>query len=266
MVEESAEEHKSKEQQAMESLERMRAYWDRANREENDIEVKRWKTVGKIVLIFLVCAVLIYGAKLIQTAYVHVRDQNRLNVTTAQISQLVENIRQAYAASGSKLQMKPQYLVQSGVVPPSMVGQNGELRHAFGGKIVIMPSLPTEDATPTFKLSYQGLSHKICVALAQMNWGNEEQGLQAVALGVVGDDGYDKALEDIDRQVAEAKPQRVQDAGGRWILVQPRPQYLLNVARPNYRFQPTPFLEDDAIAGCACGSKDLCSFALRYAF
>ena len=266
MAEDDAEERKSKERQAMESLERMRVYWDRAAHEENDIEIKRWKTAGRIVLIFVVCAVLIYGAKLIQTAYIHVRDQNRLNITTSQISQLVENIRQAYAAKGLKLQMEPQYLVQSGVVPPSMVGQNGELRHAFGGKIVIMPSLPTEDTTPTFKLSYQGLSHKICVALAQMDWGGKEQGLQAVALGVADDDGYDKALADIDRQVAEAKPQRVQDVDGRWILVQPKPQYLLNVARPNDRFQPTPFLEDDAIAGCACGSKDFCSFALRYAF
>ena len=266
MSEESTEEHKSKEQQAMESLERMRAYWERASHEENDIEIKRWKAAGKVVLVFIACAVLIYGAKLVQTAYVHVRDQNRLNVTTEQISQLVENIRQAYAAKGIKLEMEPQYLVQSGIVPPSMVDQDGKLRHAFGGEIVIKSSLPKEDGTSTFKLSYQGLSHKICVALAQMDWGTSAQGLQAVALGVADENGYDKALADIDRQVSDAKPKRVQDAKGRWILVQPKPEYLLNVARPDDIFQPTPFLEDDAIAGCACGSKNYCSFALRYAF
>lgn len=261
-----APEDNNREQQAMDGLERMRAYWARAEREDDDIRLKRWKTAGKMALIFLGCAVLIYGAKLLQTAYIHVRDQNRLNETTAQISQLVENIRQAHTARGKNFTVSTYGLIKSGAVPSSMVGQNNELRNVFGGKVVVANSLPTADFTPTFKLSYQGLPHKICVALAQMDWGTSVQGLQAVALGVADEEGHDKALADIDRQIAEAKPQRIQNEAGQWILVQPQVKYPLNVARPNDRFRPTPFVEEDAVAGCACGNKNYCSFALRYAF
>ena len=264
MTEEETAELRQK--QAQEGLERMRAYWEKAAQEETDIEVKRWKTLGKMVMLFLCCAVLIYGSKLLYSAYVHVRDQSRLNETTAQISQLVDNIRQAYAIQGEKLLIDQHHLMQNGVVPPSMVAAKGYLQNPFGGKVVIRPSVPVKNSGKTaFKFSYQGLPHNICVDLAQMDWGTVEHGLLAVALGVADDAGNDKALVDIDGIPTKSKPRRIRDALGRWRLVQPRPQYLLNVARPNDNFQPTPFTEDDAIAGCACGGKNRCSFALRYA-
>ncbi len=259
----------NKQQEKLDGLERLRAYREK-NAQQEDIEVRRWKMLGRMFALFVLCAVLIYGAKAVQWAYIHLHNQSRMNEMSVQISQLVDNVRQLYARQGEKMDLTPDYLKQFEAIPREMIAKNGKLINPFGGKVVLQPSLPVKGIAPdilqpTFKVSMQGLPHQVCVKLAQMDWGSGEQGLQAVALGVA-DDAYDMALTDVDRQTTEAASKPYQDENGRWRLVKERQDYLLNVARPNDVFRPTPFKENDAIAGCACGNENRCSIALRYAY
>ncbi len=244
--------------------------------EEREIKIKRTSRLSKknkILLIICVVLSLLLGVaaltiKFVQFSYQRVNDLTQLNYTVAQISQIVDNIRQVYMIHGSDMVLNNNFLLKSGAVPKSLI-KNGRIVNPYGGDIVILPSVPIENkkeqiSSPTFKMSYQGLEQKVCINLALLNWGDLSKGLQAVATGYVDGNGEDVALTTIDNPPEPDKPEEYLDAQGQLRRRPVRPKYHFNVAKPNDKFSPTPFPFEKARAGCACAGGRFCSFALQY--
>ncbi|MBQ9034664.1 MAG: hypothetical protein IJ099_01720 [Alphaproteobacteria bacterium] len=256
-----------------ENIEKLQAYRlaiAKGKQDEQTIkESKRWHAVLLLMLVLLLCAVLIYGAKLIQMALHHIESQKLLNQTTAEISQLVENIRNFYVLHNQDEKITENLLQKVELIPPSML-QKGQIINPYGGRVIVATSLPmkTDKNTlfETFKISLQGLPHEACVALSQISWGSAEQGLQAVALGHVDANDNDKAFTDIDKQYKKTEIIEVQDKDGQWQRIALPPQYEQNVAKPKAGEVTPLFTESEAFFNCSCGNERRCSFALQYAF
>lgn len=192
-----------------------------------------------------------------------------LNATTQQVSQIIDNIRQTYAIYSEEKEISMARLIELGAVPDTIV-VNKEAINLYGGNIVIQPSRPIENVkeaveSPTFKMSYQGLPHDVCVNMALMDWGDKVKGLMAIAIGEY-DGEQDSALEEIDKIYKEEEPIILTDKFGRQRTFQPPKHYQFNVAKPGDDFMPSPFSRDNAENGCSCGLQDnTCSFAWRYA-
>ena len=196
-----------------------------------------------------------------------------LNQTTLQISQLVDNIRNVYTIHPEMKENSVEKLIELGAIPSTIVRGSGKDRYLvnpFGGKIVIKPSDVLWDnarrfSSPTFKMSYQGLSRKACIDLAMLDWGDTLKGLLAVSIGGVDNmTGEDSALKNIDANPDEEKQDIFEDENRFRRRMRPRRHYQMTVAKPNDKFMPTPFSLGNAQAGCFCSRSD-CSFALRYA-
>ena len=244
--------------------------------EEREIKIKRETRLSKrnkiilivgIVLLFLL-GVAALAVKFAQFSYQRVNDLTQLNYTVAQISQIVDNIRQVYMIHGTDTVLNNEFLLKSGAVPKSLI-KNGRIVNPYGGDIIILPSVPIENkkekiSSPTFKMAYQGLEQKVCINLALLNWGDLSKGLQAVSTGIVDASGNDTSLETIDDQPESDEPEEYLDAQGKLRRRPARPKYHFNVAKPNDKFSPTPFPFEKARAGCACNGGQFCSFALQY--
>lgn len=243
-------------------------------------EQREQKIKEFFILIFVIAVFAGGGGYLVsqfmQQRYEDLQYIKTINKTTLEISQLIDNIRNTYAINPDEPAENMDELIRMGAIPQTLVrtGDNGVyLENPFGGKIVIEPSDVVWDksnkiSSPTFKMSYQGLSRRACIDLATLDWGDSIKGLLAVAIGNVDyATGQDSALHDIDmtpeKEKAEAKnqPQPDDEFG---IMMRPRMQYQMNVAKPNDQFMPTPFSRGNAEMGCFCGQND-CSVALRYA-
>ncbi|MEE6206425.1 MAG: type 4 pilus major pilin [Alphaproteobacteria bacterium] len=192
-----------------------------------------------------------------------------LNATTQQVSQIIDNVRKAYAIYSEEKEISMERLIELGAIPESIV-DGKEAYNLYNGNIVIEASRPLENIkeaveSPTFKMAYRGLPHSVCVNLAVLNWGDKINGLMAVAIGDY-DGERDTALDEIDKIYEEEKPIEFIDKFGRIRTIQPRKHYALNVAKPGDSFIPTPFTRDNAEGGCSCSRSDSsCSFAWRYA-
>lgn len=250
-------------------LAKIRAY-RLANQNEVDAMTKRWRMVRKIVLIFLLCAFLMYGAKFLQLAWRHVYDYDLLNSTTAQVSQLVDNIRQFYILNDKKNEITMSTLIAAGAVPTTML-KNGKLVNPYAGNINFAISSPIQTnkgyvALDTFKISLQGLPYQACVDLAQIQCGTTTQGLYAIAVGSVDELENDTAFNDVDELDAVDEVIQVQDKNGQWQQLASPPRYKTNVVRA-MNTNMVPLLSENAAAfGCTCGDEKKCSLALRYAF
>lgn len=256
------------EQQKFDGLEKLRAY-RAANPDDEDNATKRWRAVRLMLLLLFICAIVIYGAKLGQTAWQHLRQQRLLNETTAQVSQLVDYMRKIYEQNkenNSKLNTK--FIITQAIAEAMQFKEKSE--HPFGGKIMIAPSHTVVDTdgltADTFKISLQNLPHQACVDLAQIVWGTYEQGLRAVALGHIDERGQDKAFDDVDYQHEEAKIIQVQDDNGQWQSVALPPRNMLHVAQTNRQNSEALFSKREAVFGCDCGNQKSCSLALHYTF
>ena len=223
--------------------------------EQMQIQLVFWTIVCLIVGIFGY-----YTYKWGKMSLEKLRYGTLLNATVQQISQVIDNIRMTYTIHNPYGEFSVPRLVETGFLPPFMM-KNNELYNLYGGRIVIMPAPMIENrakelATPTFKLSYQGLSKQTCIDLALLDWGDKIKGLVAVALGVA-EWGADSALNAVD-----GMEYNNMGNGG-----MPRPrQYTFNVAKPGDTLYPVPFSKANAKLGCSCQTKkDNCSFALRYA-
>lgn len=253
----------------VDGIEKIRAY-RLANRNEVDSVTKRWRMVRKIVLIFLLCAFLMYSAKFLQLAWRHVYDYDLLNRTTAQVSQLVDNIRQFYVLNDKKNEITMSTLIAAGAVPTTML-KNGELVNPYAGNINFAISAPIQTdkgyvALDTFKISLQGLPYQACVALAQLQWGTSTQGLYTIAVGSVDELGNDTAFNDVDAPEAETELIQMQDKNGQWQQLALPPHYKTNVVKA-MNSNTVPLLSENAATfGCNCGNKNSCSLALRYVF
>ena len=229
-----------------------------------------------IILIFVIAVFGGGGGYYLSKFMGHSRDNlqyiTNLNQTTLQISQLIDNIRNVYAIYPEMNEEGVDKLIELGAIPPAIVrgsGKNRYLVNPFGGRIVIKPSDVLWDnarrfSSPTFKMSYQGLTRQACMDLAMLDWGDTLKGLLAVAIGSVdGMTGEDSALNDIDAKPGEEKKVEIKSKNGFRRMMRPRRHYQMTVAKPNDKFMPTPFSRGNAQAGCLCGRAD-CSFALRY--
>ena len=61
---------------------------------------------------------------------------------------------------------------------PFQMCQNGRLRHKGGGDVWIMPVIVDEEGTPDYgkySMEFWGLSNKICVSIAQINWWTQKK-------------------------------------------------------------------------------------------
>lgn len=201
-------------------------------------------------------------SRFVQNQVDDVQYMKMLNRTTLEISQLVDNIRNVYLLYPDEPPQNIDKLIEAGAVPETLVQNDGNgkyLKNPFGGRIVIEPSEPVgnKDNTvfsPTFKMSYQGLSRRACIDLAVMDWGDNVKGLVAMAVGNVDEmTGTDSALQEIDKDNSMNEKGRLR-----------RMRYQMNVAKPNDKFMPAPFSRGNAETGCFC-SENGCSFALRYA-
>lgn len=201
----------------------------------------------------------------------------KLNETTTQMSQIIDSIRQVQTIYDDEEVITTDRLIQLGVIPESILQSHGDGRkiiNPFGGEVLIQSSKPLRSKdwlveSPTFKLSYQGLSHRACVALATMDWGDTIKGLMAIAVGDYNPyEKVDTAFRDIDfdaedERKAEEEQQRKDKKGFRrnW---RPRMRYIMNVAKPGDENMPTPFSKEAADVACSCYNRDTCSFAVLY--
>lgn len=245
---------------------------DQARRRDEEFRQQRRKELLEWIFLLSVLfgTAAYYSWKTVQRSLKDLLFYTTLNQTTNQISQLVDNVRNTYKIRDLKEISTMDSLIDAGAIPVVLIDEFGNVKNPFGGNIVIETSEPLENVkeavtSPTFKMSYQGLSHRACVALARMDWGDKLKGLIAVAIGQIDPDtDIDNALTDVD-----AKPKKVEeitftDSRGRRRVYRPRQELKMNIAKPNDDFMPTPFTEDGADAGCTCSTNRNCSFALRY--
>lgn len=245
---------------------------DQARR--RDVEFKQQRRKELLEWIFLLSVLFgtaaYYSWKTVQRSLRDLLFYTTLNQTTNQISQLVDNVRNTYKIRNLKEISTMDSLIETGAIPKILIDEFGNVKNPFGGDIVIETSEPLENikeavTSPTFKMSYQGLSHRACVALARMNWGDKLKGLLAVAIGQTDPDtGIDNALTDVDAKPKKVKEITFIDSRGRTRVYRPRQELKMNIAKPNDDFMPTPFTEDGADAGCTCSVNRNCTFALRY--
>lgn len=247
-------------------------YEERLKKETQAQKVKEF-----FILIFVICVFggggFYYLSKFLKSSYGNLEHLTKLNMTTLEISQLIDNIRQVYTIYNHEQALTSEQLIERGAIPERLIAvEHGKkvIKNQYGGNIVILPSEPLvnikkRQSSPTFKMSYQGLSHRTCVALAVMDWGDKLKGLLAVAIGHTDiRTGKDTALTDIDKKPGEEEPMEFVDKNGRHRMVRPRNQYRMNVTKPGDEFLPTPFTQYNAKAGCSCGRQNNCTFALRY--
>ena len=135
----------------------------------------------------------------------------KLNYTTHQISNLVDNIRTHYMVYDDETETSVERLIEVDAIPRSIISDDNTLVNPYGGNIIIAPSdnlrnIKKNLESTTFKMSYQGLPKDVCVNLAMMDWGDKVKGLLAVAIGNYDEEtGIDAALTDIDRKENNVK-------------------------------------------------------------
>lgn len=234
--------------------------------------------IKEFFILIFVLAVFVGGSSYFLSEFIANRYEDlqyikKLNRTTLEISQLIDNIRNAYLLHPEEPAQNLDNLIKMGAIPERLVHKNRKgqyLLNPFGGKIEVVPSYVVYNkagtvSSPTFKMSYQGLSRRACIDLAMLDWGDNLKGLIAVAIGSVDSgSGEDSALEEIDETPEQKKAKERKEAGDNMFFMRSRMRYQMNVARPNDKFMPTPFSQGTAEAGCFCGRND-CSFALHYA-
>ena len=234
--------------------------------------------IKEFFILIFVLAVFVGGgsyflSEFIANRYEDLQYIKKLNRTTLEISQLIDNIRNAYLLHPEEPAQNLDNLIKMGAIPERLVHKNRKgqyLLNPFGGKIEVVPSYVVYNkagtvSSPTFKMSYQGLSRRACIDLAMLDWDDNLKGLIAVAIGSVDSgSGEDSALEEIDETPEQKKAKERKEAGDNMFFMRSRMRYQMNVARPNDKFMPTPFSQGTAEAGCFCGRND-CSFALHYA-
>lgn len=239
----------------------------RRRKEERQEKIKRI-----LEILFLVCffvgGAIHYLNKWTKKSIKKLDQDTTLDATTQQVSQIIDNVRMAYAIYNEEKEISMERLIELGAVPESIV-YGKQAYNLYGGDIVIEPSRPLENVkeaveSPTFKMSYRGLPHQVCVEMAIMDWGDKLKGLLAIAIGKY-DGEHDTALEEIDKIYKKPEPIVFIDKRGRRRTFQPRPHYVLNVAKPGDDFVPAPFSLEYAEGGCDCARHESdCSFAWRY--
>ena len=220
-------------------------------------------------------ALILYGTaayfvfSFLKVNYESLKFLTKLNYTTHQISNLVENIRTHYMVYDDETETSVERLIEVDAIPQSIISEDNTLVNPYGGNIIIAPSDRLRNVkenleSTTFKMSYQGLPKDVCVNLAMMDWGDKVKGLLAVAIGSYDEKtGVDEALADIDRKETEVKFSSFTDDKGRKRSIRQRRHYSMNVSKPDDHFLPTPFSRGNAKSGCKCKNNN-CTFALRY--
>lgn len=188
--------------------------------------------------------------------------------SVAQMAQIIFNIRVFYSIHNTTPISSAQKMVEIGAIPTSLF-KNQVIANPFGGKIVIEQAKPfhnKEDNVllPTFKISYQGLSHEACIKLATIDWNQNKQGLVAMAVGKVNEYGIDTALRDVDDSLATQNIVEITGDDGKKHSVRSAVIYKMNVAKPQSSLSPIPFSETAASVACECRQYANCSFALNY--
>ena len=226
-----------------------------------------WKIFKRLFKFMAICFILLFGYKWGVAGYKRFTELRQTYIIVNQITSLVGNAR-TIAIQDPKGDLK-ELLIKSGALPSKMV-EDGKLRNIFGGAIEIAYSGKLDTVNPlvkipTFKLSYRGLSKGVCKRLATLDWSKGQTGLVSAAVGKIDADGKDTAWEDIEEDYEKDSRSVIIDEKGRAHIVHKIPYQLVTVAKPDDIFMQLPFPEDFAESGCLCGTKNECSFALRYA-
>lgn len=232
---------------------------------------KNMPKIEKYSAMFLMYGTAAYFVfSLLRVNYQSLQFLTKLNYTTQQISNLVENIRTHYMVYDDETETSVQRLIEVDAIPRSIISaDNRSLVNPYGGEIIIAPSEKLRNIrdnleSSTFKMSYQGLPKDVCVSLAMMDWGDKVKGLLAVAIGIYDEEtGIDIALEDVDKRDTDVKFTSFIDEKGRARSIRQRRHYSMNVTKPDDHFLPTPFSKGNASSGCKCEENN-CTFALRY--
>lgn len=251
--------------------EKRESSFDKWKREHQNIIDKFWPKIQKygfVTILYITATYLLFS--FLKVNYQSLQFLTKLNMTTHQISNLVDNIRTHYMVYDQEKETSVERLIEADAIPHSIIAEdNKSLINPYGGNIIIAPSdrlrnIKDNLESTTFKMSYQGLPKDVCVNLAMMDWGDKVKGLLAVAIGYYdAENKTDIALEDIDRKEEDVKFTSFTDVKGRRRSIRQRRHYSMNVTKPDDHFLPTPFSRGNAKSGCKC-TEDNCSFALRY--
>lgn len=220
--------------------------------------------------VFVCFCFLYYGYQFYATASKKLIYMTRLNDVIAQISQVIDNVRQAYILYHENFDVSAGRWSDKNYIPKVLI-KNNHLRNIYGGEILVASSetISNERGTktsPTFKISFQGLSKSVCMDLAQMNWGDKRRGLVAVAIGSVDRQGFDSAFNDVDAEQRAVTFREIMDKTGKVYRIRERMPEKRNVVKPNSPYMGPPFSSNDADLGCNCQTtSNTCSIALRYA-
>ena len=216
------------------------------------------KRLLALIKLILISFFIFIGVRITKTLVERFYYVQKLNSMVNQMAQILDNVRTLYAIGGYDVDIN-RMLIKSQTIPANFI-KNGKLVNMYGGNIIITKSAPVIDEEgnlyPTFKISYQGLSRDICVAMATITWEGIGSGLIAEATGYVDENGIDTALHDIEQDARDINLQTQRQYFSK--------EHISTVAKPFDRFIPTPFNKYQAMRGCACIKKHNCSFAMRY--
>ena len=153
---------------------------------------KHKKAIGYVrkygLTLILYGTVIYFVFSFLKVNYESLKFLTKLNYTTHQISNLVENIRTHYMVYDDETETSVERLIEVDAIPQSIISEDNKLVNPYGGSIIIAPSDKLRNVkenleSTTFKMSYQGLPKDVCVNLAMMDWGDKVKGLLAVAIG-----------------------------------------------------------------------------------
>jgi len=225
--------------------------------------------VQATIIIIVGVSIMLGIFSLFEKANKRLDNVNTISATVAEIPNLVGNIRALYTIEDLSNIDIIDRLRERGAIPRNLL-HSGLVRNLYDGQIIAQQSEPVFDEHGnvkylTFKLSYQGLPYEACLEIAKLDWGDDKNGLLAVAIGSVNADGYDNALYDVDHEKEDGKIVEKVGKDGKVKKIRQRAKYRFNVAKPGDSFMPTPFSKNNAESGCSCKNKgNTCSFALRY--
>lgn len=98
--------------------------------------------------------------------------KNRINNLRNQVSHIVSNVKQMYAAQKNYDGLNTQTAIQAGIIPDDMVvedaGNGSPVKHIYNGDIWV--EVDTSKDEPTFVVLIDGLSKDAAVDISTADW------------------------------------------------------------------------------------------------
>jgi Tfp pilus assembly protein FimT len=112
--------------------------------------------------------------------YSKAMNKYKMNKTVDQISNIVANLRTAFATTGnySSLASNPiETAIKLGVFPEDMIVDSSHVKNLYNGDVNLTTVSVNSVAHGGFKLTYSGLPKEVTVFLGTAYWGDDNSGL-----------------------------------------------------------------------------------------